>query len=55
MFLIFRFNSFSFRDLNKNSRGKRPAIPPETLQERKQTVKGRKPQDRETFEFLFNL
>ena len=30
MFLIFRFNSFIFRDLNKNSRGKRPAIPPDT-------------------------
>ena len=28
MFLIFHFNSFIFRDLNKNSKGKRPAIPP---------------------------
>ena len=40
MFLIFRFNSFIFRDLNKNSKGKRPANPPETWQERKQTAKG---------------
>ena len=36
-----------FRDLNKNSKGKRPAIPPETRQEREQTAKGRKQQGRE--------
>ena len=30
MFLIFRFNYFIFRDLNKNSKGKRPANPTET-------------------------
>ena len=30
MFLIFLFNYFIFRDLNKNSKGKRPANPPET-------------------------
>ena len=36
MFLIFHFNSFIFRDSNKNSRRKRPPIPPETQQERKQ-------------------
>ena len=28
MFLIFRFKHFIFRDLNKNSRRKRPANPP---------------------------
>ena len=29
MFLIFLFNYFIFRDLNKHSKGKRPANPPE--------------------------
>ena len=29
MFLIFRFNYVIFRDLNKTSKGKRPANPPE--------------------------
>ena len=51
MFLIFHFNSFIFRDLNKNSKGKRPANPPQTWQERKQTAKGRKQQDRKLHYF----
>ena len=40
MFLIFLFNYFIFRDLNKNSKGKRPANPPETA--RKETDSERK-------------
>ena len=40
MFLIFPFNYFIFRDLNKNSKGKRPANPPETA--RKETDSERK-------------
>ena len=35
MFLIFLFNCFIFRDLNKNSKGKRAANPPKTA--RKET------------------
>ena len=40
MFLIFLFNDFIFRDLNKNSKGKRPANPPKTA--RKETDSKRK-------------
>ena len=40
MFLIFRFNYFIFRDLNKHCKGKRPANPPETA--RKETDSERK-------------
>ena len=40
MFLIFLFTYFIFRDLNKNSKGKRPANPPETA--RKETDSKRK-------------
>ena len=40
MFLIFLFNYFIFRDLNKNSKGKRPANPPKTA--RKETDRKRK-------------
>ena len=40
MFLIFLFNYFIFRDLNKNSKGKRPVNPPETA--RKETDSKRK-------------
>ena len=40
MFLIFLFNYFIFRDLNQNSKGKRPANPPETV--RKETDSERK-------------
>ena len=40
MFLIFRFNYFIFRDLNKNSKRKRPANPPEMA--RKETDSKRK-------------
>ena len=46
MFLIFRFNPFIFRDLNKNSKGKRFANPPNTRQENKQTAKGTSEHDR---------
>ena len=40
MFLIFLFNYFIFRDLNKNSKGKRPANPPKMA--RKETDSERK-------------
>ena len=40
MFLIFRFNYFIFRDLNKHYKGKKPANPPETA--RKKTDSERK-------------
>ena len=40
MFLIFLFNYFIFRDLQKKSKGKRPANPPEMA--RKETDSKRK-------------
>ena len=40
MFSIFLFNYSIFRDLNKNSKGKRPANPPKTA--RKETDSERK-------------